>query len=136
MNKNIVILRWLLFAGSLYFFLVSAAHLIGLKIPFLFIYYDAPSYIYQDRIISFLAFGWSVFLFTAFLNPIKNTMLIRAILFTGFGAIIGLEIINFTILNDISLSLVRTKYYQLETLVLAIYLVFLIIFYNKSRDII
>jgi len=32
MNKNIRILRWLLFAGSLYFFLVTTFHMIGVNI--------------------------------------------------------------------------------------------------------
>ena len=94
MNKDIQKLKLLLLLGSVYFFLVAIFHMIGIKIPPLFIYYNVPSYTYQDRIISFLAFGWSVFLFTAFLNPIKNRILIQAILIAGAGAIIGLELVN------------------------------------------
>ena len=80
-----------------------------------------------------MAFGWSVFLFTAFLNPIKNRILIQAILIAGAGAIIGLELVNTftdfqTLSNDINLMIFR-----LETLGLAIYLILLVIFYNKSK---
>ncbi len=134
MNKNIQILRWLLFAGGVYFFLVATFHMIGIKIPPLFIYYNVPSYTYQDKIISFMAFGWSVFLFTAFLNPIKNKMLIQAILVAGVGAIIGLEIINtYTDFESIS-NPINSTIFRLETLGLTAYLVLLTIFYNKTKD--
>lgn len=134
MNKNIQILRWLLFAGSLYFFLVATFHIIGIKIPPFFIYYNVPSYAYQDRIIAFLTFGWSVFLFTAFLNPIKNKMLIQAILVAGVGAIIGLEIINtFTDFESFS-NTINPTIFCFETLALAVYLVLLTIYYNKAKE--
>ncbi len=133
MNKNIQILKWSLFAGSIYFLLVATFHIIGIKMPPFFIYYNVPSYAYQDRIISFLAFGWSVFLFTAFLNPIRNKMLIQAILIAGAGAIIGLEIINtFTDFESLSND-INPTIFRLETLGLAIYLILLVIFYNKSK---
>jgi len=108
--------------------------MIGIKILPLFIYYNVPSYAYQDRIIAFLAFGLSVFLFTAYLNPIKNKMLIRAILVAGVGAIIGLEIINtYTDFESIS-NIINPIVFRLETLGLAVYLVLLTIYYNKSKD--
>ena len=133
MNKNSQILRLLLFAGCIYFFLAATFHLIGIKIPPFYIYYNVPSNVYQDKIISFLAFGWSVFLFTAFLNPIKNRILIQAILVAGVGAIIGLEVINtFTDFKTLSNDLNPTIY-RLETLGLAIYLVLLMIYYNKAK---
>lgn len=134
MKRDINILKGLLFAGSLYFFLVSIAHLIGLKIPMLFIYYNVPSYVYQDKIISFLAFGWSIFIFTAFLYPIKNKLLIRAILLAGAVAIIGLELINtYTDITSIANG-INGNIFRLETLGLATYLTLLVIFYNKSKD--
>ena len=134
MSKNIQILKWSLFVGSTYFLLVAIFHMIGIKIPPFFIYYNVPSYAYQDRIISFLAFGWSVFLFTAFLNPIKNRMLIQAILIAGAGAVIGLEIINtFTDFQSLS-NEINPMIFRLETLGLAIYLIWLVIFYNKSKE--
>ena len=134
MYKNLKILRLLLFAGAIYFFLVATFHFAGMKIPPFYIYYNVPSNVYQDKIISFLAFGWSVFLFTVFLNPIKNRMLINAILIAGVGAIIGLEVINtFTDFKTLSIDLNPTIY-RLETLGLAIYLVLLMIYYNKSKN--
>jgi hypothetical protein len=134
MNKNLKILRWLLFAGSSYFLIVAIIHMIGIKIPPFFIYYNVPSYAYQDRIISFLAFGWSIFLFTAFLNPINNRMLIQAILIAGVGAIIGLEIINaITDFGSFS-DEINPTIFRLETLGLAVYLVLLTIYYNKSKN--
>ena len=133
MKNNLQILRLLLFFGSLYFFLVAAFHMIGFKIPPFFIYYNVPSYTYQDRIISFLAFGWSIFLFTAFLSPIKNKMLIQAILIAGAWAVIGLEIKNtYTYFQTFSHDLNPTVF-RLETLGLAVYLVILTIYYNKSK---
>ena len=134
MKKNLKILRWLLFVGSVYFFLVAIFHMAGIKIPPFFIYFDVSSHVYQDRIISFLAFGWSIFLFTAFLNPINNKMLIQAILIAGVGAIIGLEIIN-TYTDFVSFSnTINPTIFRLETLGLAVYLVLLTIYYNKSKD--
>ncbi len=134
MNKNIQILKWSLFAGSIYFLLVATFHMIGIKIPPFFIYYNVPSYAYQDQIISFIAFGWSVFLFTAFLNPIRNKMLIQAILIAGAGAIIGLEVINtFTDFESLSND-INPTIFRLETLGLAIYLILLTIYYNKTKE--
>lgn len=134
MKRDINILKGLLFTGSLYFFLVSIAHLVGLKVPILFIYYNVPSYAYQDKIISFLAFGWSIFLFTTFSNPLKNKLLIRAILIAGAGAIIGLELINtYTDFESMATG-INGNIFRLETLGLATYLTLLVIFYNKSKD--
>ncbi len=134
MNKNIQILKWLLFTGSMYFLLVATFHMVGIKIPPFFIYYNVPSYTYQDRIISFLSFGWSIFLFVAFLNPLLNKMLIQAILVAGLSAVIGLEIINmYTDFESIS-NAINPTIFSLETLGLAVYLVLLTIFYNKSKN--
>ena len=134
MNKKLKMLRWLLFAGSAYFFLVATFHMIGIKIPPFFIYYNVPSYAYQDRIISFLALGWSIFLFTAFLNPLNNKMLIQAILIAGVVAVIGLEIINtYTDFESFS-NTINPTIFRLETLGLAFYLILLTLFYNKLKD--
>ncbi len=134
MNKNIQILKWLLFTGSMYFLLVATFHMVGIKIPPFFIYYNVPSYTYQDRIISFLSFGWSIFLFVAFLNPLLNKMLIQAILVAGLSAVIGLEIINmYTDFESIS-NAINPTIFSLETLGLAVYLILLTIFYNKFKN--
>jgi len=133
MSKNLIILKWSLFIGVIYFLSVSMVHMFGIKIPVLFIYFDVPSYTYQDRIISFLCFGWSIFLFTAFINPIKNIDLIKAILFAGSGAIVGLSVINLrTDFSELSQNINVTRFW-IETLGLSIYLAWLIIFYLRSK---
>lgn len=60
MYRNI--LKYSLFTGSIYFFFISVTHIIGMKVPGIFIYYYIPSHQYQDSVIAFLAFDWSVFL--------------------------------------------------------------------------
>ncbi len=94
MGKSNTILKWLLLAGAVYFLAIAIAHMIRIKVPLLFVYYDVPSYGYQDRIISFLSFGWSVFLFTASIDPVKNRDAVRAVLIAGIAAVFGLNVIN------------------------------------------
>ena len=134
MNKNVAILKWSLLAGSVYFALVAVVHLLGVKIPGLFIYFNVPSFDYQNKIISFLSLGWSIFLYTAFLDPIKNIDLIKAILWAGFGAILGLCIINlstdFTVLSD----KIDVLVFWWEVLCLGIYLTWLIFYYRKVKS--
>lgn len=55
------VLKWLLAAGTAYFLLVAIAHQFQFRIPGLYIYFDVPSFGYQDIIISALAFGWAAF---------------------------------------------------------------------------
>ena len=54
------VLKWSLGGGAVYFLAVTVAHWVGFKVPGLFIYYDIPSYAYQDRCIGVLCFGWAV----------------------------------------------------------------------------
>ncbi len=44
MHRNRQILKWSLLAGSFYFFGVSAAHMLGFKVPGLFVYFNVPSH--------------------------------------------------------------------------------------------
>ena len=134
MDSKLKILKFSLLAGAIYFALVSIAHMIGYKVPILFVYFDVPSYPYQDRIISFLAFGWAIFLFTAFLNP-KNKDLIKAILISGTVAIIGLVIINLTTDFTILSKDININYFWMETMGLLVYILWLIYFYIKSAKI-
>ncbi len=97
------LLKILLLAGFVYFFMMAAAHMIGWKVPGLFIYFDIPSYAYQDRIISVLAMGWSLFFLQAGLNPARNRSTIRTILTAGLLTLIVLSIntvrLDFALLN-------------------------------------
>lgn len=133
MKKNSTILRLSLLTGTLYFFLMSVSHFLGLKIPGLFIYFDIPSYPYQDSIISSLALGWSLFFYTAFTNPVKNIDLVKTILIAGAAAIIILSLINirtnFSLLNN-SASI---KIIWLEIALLFIYWLWLVVIYFRVK---
>lgn len=87
-QKNDQILNLLLYAGAVYFLCVALVHILGVKIPGLFVYYNVPSYSYQDRIISFLSLGWAAFFFLAARK--MDGDLIRLILIIGFIAILAL----------------------------------------------
>jgi len=82
--------RALLFICTVYFMAVSIAHQLGVKIPMLFVFYDIPSEKYQDLIISFLSFGWSMLFAIGCLDRELKTTIQVPILFSGFVAICGL----------------------------------------------
>lgn len=129
MSRSTNILKWLLLAGALYFLAIAIAHMLRIKVPLLFIYYDLPSYGYQDRIISFLSFGWSVFLFTASVDPAKNMDAVRAILIAGIAAVLGMSVINrVTDFHKLSPD-IHASVFRKEALVLSTYVAALILFY-------
>ncbi|MGO9015164.1 MAG: hypothetical protein ACLQF0_09315 [Dissulfurispiraceae bacterium] len=133
MNKSTAILKWLLLAGAVYFLAVAIVHMLRIKIPMLFIYYDLPSYGYQDRIISFLSFGWSVFLFMASIDPARNRDAVKAILIAGFAAIAGLNIIN-SVTDFQALSRDNNpSVFRKEVLALSVYEAALIFFYFLAK---
>jgi len=133
MNKSGAILKWLLLAGAVYFLAVAIVHMLRIKIPMLFIYYDLPSYGYQDRIISFLSFGWSVFLFMASIDPARNRDAVKAILIAGFAAIAGLNIIN-SVTDFQALSRDNDPaVFRKEVLALSVYEAALIFFYFLAK---
>ncbi len=133
MDRTISVLKWSLLAGSAYFLGIAVAHMFGVKIPGLFVYFNVPSHAYQDRIISFLAFGWSVFLFTAFTDPVKQRSLVRAILVSGAVAVGGLSLVNsVTDFQTLSPS-ANVRVFWMETLGLLGYLVWLGVFHYRSR---
>lgn len=121
-----------MFLGFLYFLGVTIVHMTGFKIPVLFIYYDVPSYDYQDKIISFMAFGWSLFFFLAFTDTKKYLIIVKAILICGAFAIIGLVVINmvtdFKSLNQA----IQVNIVWIETAGLFMYWLWLLFFYLKS----
>jgi len=131
MSLNYRILKYSLLAGSFYFFLVSIVHFFEIKVPVLFIYFNVPSYHYQDRIISFLALGWSIFLFTAFSNPQKQDALMKAILVAGGVAVFGLFAINSSTDFKALDPTIDPIIFTFETLGLLVYLAWLVIFYVR-----
>jgi hypothetical protein len=129
MKNSETTLRWLLSAGALYFLAVAIVHMAGIKVPVLFVYYNVPSYDYQDKIISFLTFGWSIFLFTTSLDPIKNRSAVKAILTAGLVAVFGLTVIN-NVTDFRALSPdIKPFIFKLETFGLAVYVGMLIFCY-------
>jgi hypothetical protein len=132
MSANLRILKWSLFAGALYFFLISVVHLLGIKAPILYIYFNVPSNAYQDRIISFLAFGWAVFLFTAFTDPQKQVALVNATLVAGAGALVGLAINNgVTGFQDYGMD-INPAVFWLETAGVFVYWLWLVVFTRRA----
>ena len=111
---------------------VAIVHQIGIKIPFLYIYFDIPSTEYQDRIISFLAFGWAMFFFASYKILQKNIEIVKYLIIGGFGGVIGLVLNN--IRTDFSAINPNNNiwFYWIGTFALLIYLVSLIMFYKKS----
>lgn len=120
-------------AGSFYFFLVSIVHFFEIKVPVLFIYFNVPSYHYQDRIISFLALGWSIFLFTAFSNPQKQDALMKAILVAGGVAVFGLFAINSSTDFKALDPTIDPIIFTFETLGLLAYLAWLVFLYLRAN---
>jgi hypothetical protein len=126
-------LKWLLLIGAVYFLAIAIVHMLRLKIPLLFVYYDVPSYGYQDRIISFLSFGWSVFLFTASINPGRNREAVKAVLIAGFTGILGLNVINSTTDFQKLAPGIDPAVFKREVLVLSAYEAALIVFYFIAK---
>jgi len=135
MAKNSKFLKWSLLPGVIYFLGVGIVHMAGIKVPFFYIYFDIPSYGYQDKIISFLSFGWALFFLTAFINPIKHIDLIKSILIAGFCALIGLGIINLTTnFQDLSPAS-NVSIFWIELLFLFCYWIWLCVFFWKVKKI-
>jgi hypothetical protein len=119
-------LSWSLRAGSLYFFLVSVAHAAGFKVPGLFIYFDVPSYAYQDRIIAFLSLGWSILFWIVALDPDRDRRMLAGILVMGSAGTFGLVYINLTTNFSSIQAGLRPGAYWIATALLAGYLLLLI----------
>jgi hypothetical protein len=133
MSKDAKILRWSLMAGAIYFGCIAFAHTIGLKIPGLFIYFNVPSHPYQDHIIAFLAFGWATFFYVAADDPVDHPLPVKAILLSGAVAICGLSGINaFSDFGSFSPS-IKVLPFWAQTLLLLGYLIWLLVFYQRSR---
>ncbi|MFC2169473.1 hypothetical protein ACFLRM_02755 [Acidobacteriota bacterium] len=121
-----------LFCGAIYFFLVAVAHVVGFKIPGLYIYFNVPSYVYQDKIISLLAFGWAIFFYTAAI--IQSKKLIKSILIAGFVALAMLIFINLTADFTSLPGSINSQWFLLEAGLLFIYWLWLLLSYNKAKE--
>ncbi|MCJ7580831.1 MAG: hypothetical protein MUP98_09900, partial [Candidatus Aminicenantes bacterium] len=117
--------------GSIYFLLIAIAHAVGLKIPGLFLYYNVPSYVYQNKIISLLAFGWSAFFFTTASHPAKRS--IKTIIFIGAVAVGMLTFININTNFLILSETIHPTLFHIETGILFIYWLWLVFCYIKIK---
>ena len=125
-------IKFPLFCGSIYFLLIAIAHAIGLKIPGLFIYFNVPSYAYQNKIISLLAFGWAAFFFTASIT--LSRPLIKSILIIGLAALAMLTCININTDFAALSEKINPNLFHIETGILLLYWIWLFWCYNKIKQ--
>jgi len=113
------LLKWSLMALAGYFALVALAHMSGVKIPLLFVYFNVPSNAYQDKIIAFMTFGWAVFFFTTAFDPLRHMQFVRATLIAGTCAVAALAYINLSTDFAALSKDIEAWPFWLETLLLA-----------------
>lgn len=120
-------LRGLLLAGTIYLCAVAVAHFLGYKAPGLYIYYDVPSTVYQDRVIGTLCAAMAVLMLglyrTASVYPqvVRSVPLAGAVLLAGFG------------LNTLySPEITRSAAYWAQILGLAVYVGSLVIAVRRA----
>ena len=127
------ILRWSLLVGAAYFGSAALAHTFGFKVPGLFIYFNVPSHAYQDQLIGVLAFGWAAFFFVASVDPVAHPLPAKALLVVSTAALLGIFRINaLTDFRGLSPA-VTTPIFWVQAAILCGYLVWLIVFYRRSR---
>lgn len=128
-NTMKILLRF----GAIYFLLMSIAHFFNIKVPGLFVYFNVPSTLYQDRIISALLMGLALLFGLASIKPVREyekLILISNAYTLGVLIIINVST-NFEAMTDKASPLL----YHLQVLVLAIYWISLFIAYKKKyRD--
>jgi hypothetical protein len=129
MNINEKILKYSLLSGVVYFCCMSVAHFLGVKIPLLFIYYNVPSHHYQDVIISFCAFGWATFFYSAS----KNRSIVPPLLVAMCVVLLGLSTINASSELKSLIEGATITPYWIQTFSLGLYTIWLAVFYFKSN---
>ena len=130
MKNKIGLMKWSLLGGGIYFMLICVVHLTGVKVPGLYIYFNIPSYDYQDKIIAFLTFGWGIFFVTA-AGDTGNLKLLRSILIVGLGAISGLIFVNLSSDFEMLSPGINTGYFWIQNFILGLYLLWLFLLYRK-----
>lgn len=123
------LLNLLLIALLGYFLAMSAAHFTGYKVPLLFIYYNVPSEVYQDKIISFCAFAYAMFAFAA----IRARAAVIPFILAMIGVVVGLSLVNLSpSLRDV-IGDASTIMYWAQTSLIGLIVVILAVLYGKSR---
>lgn len=131
--SKLKILKWILVMGFLYFFSMSLAHLLQLKIPGLYIFYAVPSYAYQDKIISILSMGWALFYLQAALNPGGHRSIIRVLLVSGALGLFGLAAIALDPQIKMLNPQLSSHLIWLQIVLLLIYFLILLSAYKKAK---
>ena len=126
-------LRASLRLGAAYFFLVAAAHIMALKVPVLFVYFNVPSYAYQDKLIALFAFGWGVFLCAGGARRERVLDTARSALWAGVGGLLGLGVINVVTDFHALAADVHPGIFWVEWLGLCAYLGWLALLYRNAR---
>ncbi len=117
-----------LLLGAALFLSMSIAHILAFKVPGLFIYFNIPSYEYQDKIISLLTFGWALIFLHAAYNPSKP--LIRIILIMSIVALCVVFYINYsTNFSELSPG-INTLWFHSYAILLATYWCWLALTYH------
>lgn len=123
-----ILLKVLLMALVGYFLAMSAAHFIGYKVPLLFIYYDVPSEVYQDKIISFCAFSYAMFAFAA----LRARAAVIPFIIAMAGVVVGLSLVNLSPSLEEIIGEASTMMYWAQTGVIGLTVVLLVVLYAKS----
>jgi hypothetical protein len=129
------ILKWLLLAGAIYFLLVALAHQLQFKIPGLYIYWDVPSFAYQDIIISALAFGWAAF-FALGAILVSAGSVSAVALHVGAGLVAWVSLVRVNMTGELRVFVDDfTRPYWIQVGALGFYLALVAAFYVRAvRD--
>jgi len=100
----------------------------------LFIYFNVPSYIYQDRIISAVVFGWAIFFLSVAKNPTKQ--LVQTILLIGAVTVGMLTFINLSTDFTLIANGINSTLFHLQTGVMFLYWIWILIGYRKAENLI
>lgn len=125
------LLNLVIFALLGYFLAMSAAHFTGYKVPLLFIYYDVPSEVYQDKIISFCAFAYAMFAFAA----LRARAAVIPFILAMVGVVVGLSLVNLSpSLREVIGDDASTAMYWAQTGAIGAVVVVLAVLYAKSTQ--
>jgi len=127
---NSKVSKYIFLAGALYFCGMAIAHFFSLKWPILFVYYDTPYYVYQDKIISFALCAY----IALFIGASKNhAIALYAIVVMGITTL-GLTHVNLShALTSILNKEHSTLPYWLQTIALTSYTIVLSLLYFSDK---
>ena len=114
--RNGWVLNLFLVLLCIYFLAMSVAHFIGFKVPLLFIYYDVPSEVYQDKIISFCAFAYAMFAIATLRARAAVVPFILALV----GVVVGLSLVNLSESLEDAMKTESTMIYWAQTAVIGV----------------